>query len=139
MKPEHACPQWDQMRVEWTLPPSSTLDGRGAARLRATMRPCVVGVDRTMKFQGRLKGREVKSRPARIDVSYDAVVRLDWGAIEAVILNVSGKGFRLHTAEELEPGTEVMLEVDKLEPVRGMIRWACGHESGGVFLEAVAL
>jgi hypothetical protein len=92
-----------------------------------------------MKFHGKLEGREYRPRSARIDVKYDALVRLDWGAVEAMILNVSSKGFRLRTAEELEPGTEVILEVAKLEPVRGMIRWCCGDEAGGVFLEAVAL
>jgi PilZ domain len=92
-----------------------------------------------MKFGGRLRGRELKPRAARIDVDYDALVRFDSTAVPAQILNVSSKGFRLRAAEELEPGMEVMLEVEKLEPVRGLIRWACGEESGGVFLEAIAL
>jgi hypothetical protein len=52
---------------------------------------------------------------------------------------VSSKGFCLRTADELEPDMEVTLEVDKLEPVRGIIRWCCGEESGGVFLDAIAL
>ena len=56
-----------------------------------------------------------------------------------MILNVSSKGFRLHAAEELEPGMDVTLEVEELDPVRGQIRWSCGQESGGVFLDAIAL
>ena len=92
-----------------------------------------------MKFEGRLEGREITPRAARIDVKYDAVVRFDRTVTEAMILNVSNQGFRLHAAEELEPGMEVLLEVAKLEPVRGQIRWTCGQESGGVFLEAIAL
>ena len=92
-----------------------------------------------MKFEGRLHGRELKPRCSRIDVKYDARVRFGEGQVDAMILNVSNKGFRLHSAEELEPGTEVMLEVPTLEPVRGQIRWSCGQESGGVFLEAIAL
>ena len=92
-----------------------------------------------MKHEGRLEGLEITPRAARIDVNYDALVRFDGAATEAMILNVSSKGFRLHAAEELEPGMEVMLEVDKLEPVRGQIRWTCGQESGGVFLDAIAL
>ena len=71
-----------------------------------------------MKYEGRLQGREITPRSARIDVRYDAMVRFDGAATEAMILNVSSKGFRLHTAEELEPNMEVTLEVDKLEPVR---------------------
>jgi hypothetical protein len=93
----------------------------------------------TMKFEGRLHGRELKPRSARIDVRYDALVRFDSTAVEAMILNVSNKGFRLQAAEELEPGMEVTIELQKLEPVRGQIRWSCGEESGGVFLEAIAL
>ena len=92
-----------------------------------------------MKYDGKLEGREFEPRAARIDVDYDALVRLDWGAVEAQILNVSNQGFRLRSRIELEPGEQVTLEVPKLEPVRGMIRWACGDECGGVFLEAVAL
>jgi len=92
-----------------------------------------------MKLEKKLDGREWHPRAARIDVHYDALVRFDWGAIQAVILNVSSKGFRLETAEELEPGAAVMIEVERLEPVRGMIRWVCGTECGGYFLDAVAL
>jgi len=92
-----------------------------------------------MKFEGRLEGRELTPRAARIDVRYDALVRFDGATTEAMILNVSNQGFRLHAAEELEEGMEVLIEVEKLEPVRGRIRWTCGQESGGVFLEAIAL
>ena len=92
-----------------------------------------------MKFEGKFEGRELLPRAARIDVKYDALVRSDCGPVDAMILNVSRQGFRLYTAEELEAGMEVMLEVDKLEPVRGIIRWICGDESGGVFLDAIAL
>jgi len=92
-----------------------------------------------MKFEGRFEGREIAPCDARVDVRYDAQVRFGDGAVDAMILNVSNKGFRLHAAEELEPGTNVMLQVEQLEPVRGQIRWTCGQESGGVFLEAIAL
>jgi PilZ domain len=92
-----------------------------------------------MKFEGRLQGRDITTRDTRIDVKYDAQVRFGSAAIDAMILNVSSKGFRLHAAEELEPGMDVTLEVEKLEPVRGQIRWTRGQESGGVFLEAIAL
>ena len=92
-----------------------------------------------MRYEGKLEGRELLPRAARIDVKYDALVRADCLSVEAMILNVSRAGFRLHTAEDLAEGMEVMLEVDKLEPVRGLIRWTCGQESGGVFLEAIAL
>jgi len=92
-----------------------------------------------MRYEGKLEGRELWPRATRTDVKYDAVVRADFVAVDAMILNVSSAGFRLHTAEDLAEGMEVMLEVDKLEPVRGLIRWSCGQESGGVFLESIAL
>lgn len=92
-----------------------------------------------MKHVGKLEGREFDPRDTRVDVRYDALVRLDWGAVEAMILNVSSNGFRLHAAEELEPGAEVTIEVDKLKPVRAQIHWTRGQESGGMFLESVAL
>ena len=52
-----------------------------------------------MKFERRLQGRELKPRAARIDVQYDALVRFDSTAVEAMILNVSSRGFRLRAAE----------------------------------------
>ena len=87
-----------------------------------------------MKFEGRLQGREITPRDARIDVKYDAQVRFGSAAIDAMILNVSSKGFRLHAAEELEPGMDVTLEVEKLETVRGHIRWTCGPDYGRAFI-----
>lgn len=92
-----------------------------------------------MKYESKLRGRALTPRSARIDVRYDALVRFETSAVEAAILNVSSKGFCLRAAEELEPGMEVTIEVEKLRPVRGQIRWTCGEESGGVFLEAIAL
>ena len=92
-----------------------------------------------MRYEGKLEGSELWPRAARTDVKYDAVVRAEAVAVDAMILNVSRSGFRLHTAEDLAEGMEVLLEVDKLEPVRGLIRWSCGQEASGVFLESIAL
>ena len=125
------------MTAEWTLPSSRTSYGRGVAFRGGP--PAVREQGWTMKYEGKLEGREIMPRPARIDVAFDARVRFDAGETDARILNVSSRGFRLHAAEELEPGMEVMLEVEKLDPVRGLIRWTCGQESGGVFLEPIAL
>lgn len=92
-----------------------------------------------MKYEGKLEGRELLPRAVRIDVTYDATVHIGTGAVEAQILNVSSKGFRFYSEAAFEPGTEVMIEVAKLEPVKGVIRWSCGDEAGGVFLESIAL
>jgi hypothetical protein len=92
-----------------------------------------------MKFEGQLEGREVEPRGARIPVRYDALVRCEAGVIDAQILNVSGKGFRLRTSTVLEPGWNVSLQVGKLAPVPATIRWNRGLEAGGVFLESITL
>jgi hypothetical protein len=92
-----------------------------------------------MKYEGKLVGREWRPRAPRIGVDYDALVRIPTGVIEAQILNVSSKGFRLTSDAAFEPGTQVTIEVEKLAPVPAQIRWSCGDEAGGVFLEAIAL
>ena len=93
----------------------------------------------SMKFEGKLEGREYRPRLARVDVKYDALVRFERTTVEAKIFNVSREGFRLHAAEALQTGMEVTLEVEQREPVRGQICWTRGQDSGGVFLEAIAL
>ena len=92
-----------------------------------------------MKYEGKLEGRPFQPRAPRIDVEYDAMVRIATGAVEAQILNVSSKGFRFHSEAAFEPGTEITIEVDERDPVKGLIRWSSGDEAGGVFLEAIAL
>lgn len=92
-----------------------------------------------MSFEGKIEGQPLKRRPTRITVRYDAMVRCDAGEIPAQILDISAEGFRLRSRHRLEAGWTVSVEVPKREPVRAMIRWARGHEAGGVFLERVAL
>ena len=92
-----------------------------------------------MRFDGRLEGREVTSRPTRTDVTYDVCLRCDSGEFEAQIVNLSAMGFRLRCDRELEVGSRVSLKVDKLPPVRAVIRWVRGDECGGAFLESVIL
>ena len=92
-----------------------------------------------MKFDGRLEGREIPVRPVRTDVTYDVVVDCDAGTVDAKIVNLSAMGFRLRCDRELEVGSRVSLKVDKLPPVRAVIRWVRGDECGGAFLESVIL
>ena len=92
-----------------------------------------------MKFQGRLVGRELRPRAARIDVSFDVLVRSAAGDFRARMVNLSASGFRLRSTEALEPGWEVTLEVAKLAPVRGLVRWTQGEDVGGVFTDPVIL
>jgi len=92
-----------------------------------------------MKFEGKLEGRELVPRPARIDASFEVTLRCPLGEFGASITNLSGSGFRLRSACALEPGSEVSLELPKMPPVKGVIRWVAGNDAGGVFAEPVAL
>ena len=79
-------------------------------------------------------------RDPRIAVRCEAIlVESDGCTLDVVITDVSRDGFKLESRSELEVGAEVMLLVSKLAPVKGLIRWTCGSEAGGVFLEPAAL
>lgn len=79
-------------------------------------------------------------REPRIAIRCQAVlVEEDGCALDVVITDVSRDGFRLESDSELEIGSEVWLRVARLAPVRALIRWTCGQEAGGVFLEPAAL
>lgn len=76
----------------------------------------------------------------RVTLNCDAVLtEPDGCTLDVVIVDVSRNGFRLQSLAELEIGSEVLLQMDRLPGVRGRIRWTCGHQSGGVFLDPVAL
>lgn len=92
-----------------------------------------------MKHEAILVAEEWPPRDPRVDVDYDVRVHCEHGAVEAQILNLSADGFRLHSAKPFEVGAEVTLEAAKQFPVKALICWACGLESGGVFAEAVTL
>src|SRR5256885_17046715 len=96
-------------------------------------------LDQRMKFDGKLEGREISPRATRIDVRYDALVQCEAGEVDAQILNLSAKGFRLRSRAALEEGWEVSLSVPRVAPVRATIRWTRGLEAGGMFLEAGSL
>ena len=92
-----------------------------------------------MKIEGRLEGRVLVPRPARIDASFEVRLRCTEGEFGASITNLSGAGFRLRTTCTLEPGCEVSLELPKMAPVKGVIRWVAGNDAGGMFADPVAL
>ena len=92
-----------------------------------------------MKHEAILAGDEFPSRDTRVEVGYDVNVHCEAGEIEAQLLNLSSDGFRLHSANPLQVGWAVTLEAAKQFPVKALICWACGLESGGVFAEPVTL
>jgi hypothetical protein len=92
-----------------------------------------------MKHEAILEGQELLSRDPRVDTDIAVRVHCQAGEIEAELINLSSDGFRLHSANPLEVGWEVTLQAAKDFPVKALICWACGNDSGGVFAEAVAL
>jgi len=91
-----------------------------------------------MKHEAILEGDRTPRDP-RVDVDFDVRVHTERGLVGAQIVNLSSDGFRLHTSNPLQAGWEVTLEAAKDFPVRALICWACGNESGGVFAESAAL
>ena len=93
-----------------------------------------------MKMTNNLAACIDHDREARVTLNCDAVLtESDGCTVDVMIVDVSKDGFRLHSLAELEIGSEVLLQMDKVPGVRGEIRWACGHQAGGVFLDPVAL
>ena len=92
-----------------------------------------------MKFDGRLEGQEISSRPTRTDVTYDVCLRCDSGEFEAQIVNLSAMGFRLRCLAHVQVGWRVSLKVENLPAVDAVIRWVRGGECGGAFIEPVIL
>ena len=81
-----------------------------------------------------------QQREPRIALRCEALLMEEDGcAVDVTIADVSRDGFRLESRCELEVGSDILLQVAKLEPVKASIRWTCGYEAGGVFLEPVAL
>ena len=88
----------------------------------------------------RRKGPGYTARHPRVSVHCDAVLReADGCELAVVVTDVSRDGFRLMSRCELEVGSEVLLSVSKMAPVRALIRWTRGYEAGGTFLEPVDL
>lgn len=93
-----------------------------------------------MARNANLKARGYRPREPRIAVQCDAVlVEADGCELDVVLTDVSRDGFRLHSRAELDVGSEVILRVAKLAPVRALIRWTRGFEVGGEFLDPIAL
>ena len=63
----------------------------------------------------------------------------DGSAVDDVIVDVSKDSFRLRSVTELEIGSNVILQMENVAPVRCQIRWSCGHEAGGIFLDPIVV
>ena len=81
-----------------------------------------------------------RGREPRVTLNWQAVaVESDGCSTEVVLIDVSQHGFRLHSQSEFEVDSEVLLQIPQIPAVRGMIRWTCGQEIGGVFLDPIAI
>jgi hypothetical protein len=128
------------VRAEWTLPPSTDERSRMGASGSARVRVRRGQVEPEMTADSKQGAGGYRDRSPRIAINCTAVLTEGDGCeLDVVILDVSRAGFRLQSRSELEVGSEVLLSAAKLEPVRALIRWTCGHEAGGVFLDPVAL
>jgi hypothetical protein len=105
------------------------------------MRPLqIAGGEMQMTRNANLKRRSYHAREPRIAVQCNAVlIESDGCELDVLLTDVSREGFRLHSRAELDAGSEVILRVAKLAPVRALIRWTRGFEVGGEFLEPMAL
>ena len=95
-----------------------------------------------MRANLKMKSGGYVQREPRIDVRYHAVVtETDGCELDVEILDVSRDGFRLSSAGKFDPGQEIWLAVSNsgLAPLHALIKWTCGDEAGGVFLDPVAL
>ena len=90
----------------------------------------------------KIKAGGYVERQPRIDVRYHAeATETDGCELDVEILDVSRDGFRLTSNSRFDTGQEIWLAVSNsgLAPLRGLIKWTCGDEAGGVFLDPVAL
>ena len=93
-----------------------------------------------MKLSNNLAACIDNGREARVVLNCDGVLtETDGCTVNVLIVDVSQHGFRVQSHAELEPGSEVLLQMLKAPAVRGQIRWTCGHQAGGIFLDPIAL
>jgi hypothetical protein len=93
-----------------------------------------------MKVSNDLSACIHTGRQRRVMLNCGAVVtESDGGTVDVTIVDISKDGFRLRSADELEIGSPVTLQVQEARPVRVELRWACGYEAGGIFLDPIAV
>jgi hypothetical protein len=93
-----------------------------------------------MGMHSNIESASYLKREPRIALRCEAVlVEEDGCQLDVVVTDVSRDGFRLESESVLEVGSKVLLQVAKLSPVHGLIRWTRGHEAGGIFMEPAAL
>jgi hypothetical protein len=93
-----------------------------------------------MKMSTKLGDCIHSRRERRATLNCDAVLTEDDGfTLDVVVVDVSKDGFRLRSVAELDLGSKVSLQRKNVAPVRCEIRWSCGHEAGGIFLDPITI
>jgi hypothetical protein len=93
-----------------------------------------------MKMSTKLGDCIHSRRERRVMLNCAAILTEDDGfTVDVTIVDVSRDGFRLRSITELEIGSRVLLQMENVAPVRCEIRWSCGHEAGGVFLDPITI
>ena len=83
-------------------------------------------------IHSRRERRAVLNRAATLTES-------DGFTVDVTVVDVTKDDFRLRSVTELELGSKVLLQMDNVSPVRCEIRWSCGHEAGGIFLDPITI
>jgi hypothetical protein len=93
-----------------------------------------------MKMSANLGGCISSRRDRRVVLNCAAILtEADGFTVDVTVVDVSKDGFRLRSVTELELGSKVSLQMENVTPVRCEIRWSCGHEAGGVFLDPITV
>jgi hypothetical protein len=89
-----------------------------------------------MKAELQQEGRAFSTR---VDINFDVLVRCGEGDVEARIVNISADGICLRSAQKLEPGCIIDIEIGTMPPVRALVRWADGSDFGAMFVDPAPL
>ena len=93
-----------------------------------------------MNSSGNLVSCISSGRERRVMLNCEAVVtESDGCTLDVTLVDVSQHGFRLRSVAEFELGSTILLQMPEARPVTCEIRWACGHEAGGVFLDPITI
>ena len=111
--------------------------GRFSARSHET--PAISSEFENYASQPARDGSWIK-RATRIEGSHHGVLVDSAGRRYAVtVVDISSRGFKLHTDETFRIGECVGLQVSRYGEFSGQIRWALGKNAGGVFLNPIVL
>ncbi len=74
-----------------------------------------------------------RSRPRRTCHFNCSIVSRTGAETPAVLLDVSGVGFKLKCRQVPVIGSRILIQVSRHVPLTGRVRWALGCEAGGIF------